>query len=336
MASERERFLQEMALQGDPWVKSHVHITYPVYQQFGNQLDQLEGLSPHVSVGIGRTSSRPAGSEQTDPWGCHWTYPLESLDGICTGHPVPSWQALPAYCPPDPAAYTDWAQAARGAAQARAEGRVSGGGTDHGFIFLRLTYLRGFENLMLDIAEERPELDELIATVEAYWMGVVSRWIEAGVDTIGFGDDLGLQHALPISPAAWRRWIGPSYQRIFAHCRRHGVHVSLHSDGYILDIIPDLIGYGVSVLNPQDLVNGLGNLQRLAHGRVCLNLDIDRQEVTVFGTPDQVEAHIHQCVAALGSPSGGLSMIWGVYPGTPLANIQAAVRAMGDAAGHWA
>ncbi|MFA6109363.1 MAG: uroporphyrinogen decarboxylase family protein [Candidatus Latescibacterota bacterium] len=336
MASERERFLQEMALQGDPWVRSHVHVTYPVYQQYGDQLDKLQSISPHVSVGIGRTSSRAAGSEQTDPWGCRWLYPLESLDGLCVEHPLASWGDLKGYRPPDPAAFTDWKEAARNAAQARAEGRVSGGGTDHGFVFLRLTYLRGFENLMLDLAEERPELDELIAVVENYWMGVASRWVEAGVDTIGFGDDLGLQHALPISPAAWRRYIGPTYRRIFTYCRERGVHVSLHSDGYILDIIPDLIACGVSVLNPQDLVNGLDHLRRLAHGRVCLNLDVDRQTVTVFGTPAEVESHVHQCIATLGSKRGGLTLIWGVYPGTPLENIEAAVHAMAEAAGHWA
>lgn len=336
MASERERFLQSMALQGEPWVRSHVHVTYPVYQEYGDRLDALQSLSPHVTVGIGKTSSRVAGSEVTDPWGCHWVYPLESLDGICVGHPLSSWSALTHYRPPDVEAFADWAEVGRQAAAARAEGRVYGGGTDHGFVFLRLTYLRGFENLMLDIAEERPELDELIAIVEGYWMAVVKRWVEAGVDTIGFGDDLGLQHALPIAPASWRRYIGPSYRRVFAYCREHGVHVSLHSDGYIVDIIPDLLATGVSVLNPQDLVNGLDNLERLARGRVFLNLDLDRQDITVFGTPAQVEAHVQQCITRLGSRQGGLSLIWGVYPGTPLANIEAAVRAMAAGAGHWA
>jgi hypothetical protein len=336
MVSERERFLQSMALQGEPWVRSHVHVTYPVYQEYGDRLDALQSQSPYVTVGIGKTSSRAAGSAVTDPWGCHWVYPLESLDGICVGHPLSSWAALAEYHPPDVDAFTDWAEVNRQAAAARAEGRVYGGGTDHGFVFLRLTYLRGFENLMLDIAEERPELDELIAVVEGYWLAVVKRWVAAGVDSIGFGDDLGLQHALPIAPAAWRRYIGPSYRRIFAYCREQGVHVSLHSDGYIVDIIPDLLATGVSVLNPQDLVNGLDNLERLARGRVFLNLDLDRQDITVFGTPAQVEAHVHQCISRLGSRQGGLSLIWGVYPGTPLANIEAAVRAMAAGAGHWA
>ena len=336
MPSERERFFKRMALDGEPEVQSHISITYPVWKEYGDKLDWLEKFSPHVRVGIGRQSSRQAGSEVTDSWGCRWIYPLESLDGLCVGHPVASWTDLHNYRPPNPDAFTDWEQAGKNAARAKAEDRIASGGTDHGFIFLRLTYLRGFDNFMLDVAEERPELEELIGVVEGYWMEVTRRWVESGVDSIGFGDDLGLQHALPISPAAWRRYIKPSYERIFSYCRSHGVHVSLHTDGYVLDIIPDLIECGVSVLNPQDLVNGLDNLRRLAWGKVFLNLDVDRQDITVFGTPEAADAHVQQCVEKLGSLQGGLSMVWGVYPGTPLASIEAVARAMDRCATHWA
>ncbi|HID12062.1 MAG TPA: hypothetical protein EYP17_12325 [Candidatus Latescibacteria bacterium] len=41
--------------------------------------------------------------------------------------------------------------------------------------------------------------------------------------------------------------------------------------------------------NPQDLVNGLDNLKELAWGKVCIDLDIDRQKITTFGTPEEVE-----------------------------------------------
>ncbi|MEW6754192.1 MAG: uroporphyrinogen decarboxylase family protein [Candidatus Latescibacterota bacterium] len=333
--SERERFGRRMRLQGEPLVRSHVAITYPVWKEFGSRLDWLEGFSPHVHAGISRTPGRQAYAEETDRWGCRWIYPLESLDGQCIGHPLASYEDLAAWRPPDPAEFTDWEQARRGVAQAHQEGRPYCGGTDHGFVFLRLTYLRGFHRLMLDVAEERPELDRLIGIVEGYWLGVVERWVEAGVDEVSFGDDLGLQERLPISPQAWRRHLKPSYRRIFSRCREHGVHVHLHTDGHILEIIPDLIECGVSTLNPQDLVNGLDNLQRLARGKVYLHLDIDRQKLTVFGTPRECEAHVLACIGTLGSPRGGLSCVWGVYPGTPLANIEAVVRALDRHAAHW-
>ena len=333
--TERQRFLMDMDLSGRPEVLSHVHIWYQVWEEFGDKLEPLVGFSPYVSVHLDRKPNQLAGSEATDVWGCGWVYPLESHDGQCTGHPISSWSDLNSYSPPDPAKYTDWKEAEKRVQRLKAKGKVAAGSTDHGFIFLRLTYLRGFENLMMDMADSRPELERLIDIVEDYWFQVVKRWVEIGVDTVSFGDDLGLQDALPISPAAWRKYIKPSYARIFSYCRSNGVHVSLHSDGYIVDIIPDLIDCGVSSINPQDLVNGLDNLERLAKGKVYIHLDIDRQQITVFGKPEEVDRHILNCVKTLGSPHGGLSFIWYVFPPTPLENIEAGVRAMHNYATYY-
>ena len=335
MISERQRFLNEVSGNGDGIVRASVGIGNPVWKQYRDKLDWMEGFSPYVGVGIGRTPGAAAESRWTDPWGCLWRYPMESLDGICIGHPISTWADLADYVPPDPDAFTDWAEERRKAERTRTDGGVARAGTDHGGIYLRLTYLRGFENFMADVAEDPPELAELIGIVESYWFEIAKRWVEAGVDLISFGDDLGQQDRLPISPTAWRKYIKPSYQRIMSYCRSHGLQVHLHTDGYIVDIIPDLIECGVTILNPQELVNGLSNLERLAKGKVQLDLDIDRQKITVFGTPEEVDAHIRACIETLGSPKGGLSLIWGVYPPTPLANIEAAVRAMSAYATHW-
>ena len=161
MLNEREKFLKTMQLDGEPEVRSRIHIWYQVWEELGDSLKWLEGSSPYVSVGMDRKSARAAGSEVTDVWGCRWVYPLESHDGQCVGHPIESWSDLKTYQPPDPDKYTDWKQAEKNVKKARAEGKVTHGGSDHGVIFLRLTYLRGFSNLMMDVADERPELDEL-------------------------------------------------------------------------------------------------------------------------------------------------------------------------------
>jgi hypothetical protein len=336
MATGKENFYKQMALEGDdPIVRTGVGIAYPVWDQYKERLDWLEGFSKYAGVGISRSPGVKPNTEVVNNWSERWIYPLDSLDGICIEHPIASWDALKTYIPPDPDVFTDWKQTKINFQKNNEQGHVNHGGTDHGFIFLRLTYLRGFENLMIDIAEERPELFDLIKIVENYWFEVVKRWIDCGVTTIGFGDDMGMQNASPISLDDWRKYIKPSYKRIFSYCRAHGVHTSLHSDGYILDIIPDLIECGVSSINPQDLVNGLDNIKRLAWGKVYIHLDIDRQNITVFGTPEEVDAHIFNCIKTLGSPKGGMSMVWGVYPGTPIGNIEACVKALDKYATYW-
>ena len=335
MTGERERRLDELGGRGDGIVRSRISITYPMWQAYGDRLNWLEDFSPHVSVHISRTRSGEGYREQTDVWGSRWRFPPFDLAAVCIENPLGEWEALESYDAPAPIDFVDWEAAARHVAEAHDEGRFVDQGTDHGFIFLRLTYLRGYENLMLDVAEGSLELGRLVSLVGAYWFQIVRRFVQMGVDQIHFGDDLGLQDRLPISPHAWRRFIKPAYARIFDYCRSHGVHVYLHSDGYIVDIIPELMECGVSVLNPQELVNGLDNLKRIAKGKVNIDLDIDRQSVTVTGTPEQVDAHIMNCIETLGSPHGGLRMVWGVYPPTPLANIEAVARAMDTYATYW-
>jgi hypothetical protein len=322
-------------LKGDGSITADVGLSYPVWCEYKERLDWLEKFSSRIHVGISRSSGRPVNSKATDPWDCEWIYPLDSLDGIVTRHPIANWADLASYKPPDADAFTDWEKTEEKFAEAKANGTVARGGTDHGFVFLRMTYLRGYNDFMTDVGEGDPRLFDLIKIIEDYWFGVAKRYVEAGADLVSFGDDLGLQDRLPISPSAWRKYIKPTYMRIFQYLRSNGVYVHLHTDGYIVDIIPDLLDCGVSILNPQELVNGLDTLRDLARGKVFLDLDIDRQSITPFGTPQECEQHIASCVKTLGSPNGGLHLVWGVYPHTPYKNIEATVRAMSAYAEYW-
>jgi uroporphyrinogen-III decarboxylase len=248
------------------------------------------------------------------------------LDGQVIEHPLDSWEKFGKWRAPSAAERVEAIE--KEAKERPDEERPPHAGLEHGFLFLRLSYLRGFENFMIDVAEENPKLYELRDVVADYWYQITKAHLDCGATHVDAGDDLGLQDRLPIAPDSWRKLIKPAYSRIFGMARERGATVRLHTDGYVLDIIPDLIEIGVTDLNPQDLVNGLDNLVRLAKGKVHISLDIDRQSITAFGTPGEVEAHIEKCIRTLGSARGGLSLVWGVYPGTPIENIEAAVRAM--------
>jgi sulfur relay (sulfurtransferase) DsrC/TusE family protein len=76
------------------------------------------------------------------------------------------------------------------------------------------------------------------------------------------------------------------------------------------------------------LVNGIDWIAQHFAGRVCIELDIDRQFITPYGTPAQIDALIREEVEKLGSRRGGLMMIYGLYPGVPLENAAALMDAM--------
>ena len=138
---------------------------------------------------------------------------------------------------------------------------------------------------------------------------------------------MGMQTSLPVSPEAWRHYIGPCYASIVGECRDNGVHFHLHSDGHIADIIPDLIDYGVSIINPQVRANGLENLSRVAKGRVCIDLDLDRQ-LFPFSGPEEIGEHIRCAIQTLITPRGGLMLHAECEPDVPLENIRAIVETL--------
>ncbi|HCR16799.1 MAG TPA: hypothetical protein DIU35_04880 [Candidatus Latescibacteria bacterium] len=216
-----------------------------------------------------------------------------------------------------------------------AKGKLAIGSLRRGHTFLTLQYIRGYENLIYDLADENPRLLDLIDRVETFKMGLVNKLMDAGVEWMGYPENLGMQIGPMLSPDHFRHFIKPSYQRFVSPAREKGCILHMHSDGDIRDLCEDLLDVGMDVLNLQDLVNSLDWIEANLKNKVCIDLDIDRQSVTRFGTPEHIDDHIRTWVGRLGSPQGRLMLIFGLYPGTLLKNAEAVMGAMTKYALHF-
>lgn len=265
---------------------------FPVGRRDSNQMAEARGT---YRVGT-----------HVDEWGCTWSNVHEGMEAIVTGHPIPQRKDIRNFAPPQEIT----------------------GHMPHGFLFLRLFDLRGFEEMMIDFAEEPPELQMLIDMVLRHNLANLEVRLKNHADPIIlFGDDNGMQTSLPISPAAWRKYIKPCYAAIFGRCKAQGLYVYFHTDGCIHPVIGDMIECGADVINPQFRANGLDNLVRTCKGKVCVDLDLDRQMLP-FCTPADIDAHVRQCIEALGDPAGGLWLTAECGPDVPLENIEAVCTAL--------
>jgi hypothetical protein len=274
-----------------------------------------------------------AGEPFTDDWGCVWETTDDGITGTVTGHPLADWSALAGYVPPDPDEVSglgpiDWAKIASNLQSASEEGRLAAASLPHGHTFLLLQSLRGYQNLIFDMADDDPRLHDLIEMVETFNAALVRRYVGLGAEWIGYPEDLGMQNGPMLSPEQFRRYIKPVYQHLMAPAREAGCIVHMHSDGDIRALVDDLIEGGVQVINLQDLVNGIDWIAHRFAGKTCVDLDIDRQAVTRFGTPAQIDALIREEVEKLGRREGGLMMVYGLYPGVPIQNVRALMDAM--------
>ncbi len=276
---------------------------------------------------------RRADQPYTDSWGCVWETEQHGLTGSVVKRPLADWSCFEDFTPPDPAEQNGWGpidwEAVEQRFQRAAEaGCLLRGGLRHGHTFLTLTYLRGYQNLLFDMADGEPRLEALIEMVERFNAGLVKRFLDLGAEWMGYPEDLGMQEGPMLKPEHFRRYIKPVYRRLMAPAKEAGCVVHMHSDGDVRAVAEDLLDCGIDALNLQDLVNGIDWIRDNLKGRVCIDLDVDRQRVVPFGTPAEIDELIRTAVRELGSPEGGLMLHHGAYPGTPLANMDALMDAM--------
>ncbi|MHC1695551.1 MAG: uroporphyrinogen decarboxylase family protein [Eubacteriales bacterium] len=283
-----------------------------VWKKYPKEIREMTGEFSHIFGSLSQnynyeqyTPATYHTGKHTDEWGCVWENIEEGMESYVTGHPIKNAEDIRnLQIPPN------------------RDGRLP-----HGFMYLRLLDLCGFENAMMLFAEEQEELQILIDKVLEY----NCLQIEAVVDKIGdmmfFGDDLGMQKGLAIGAKKWVKYLKPCFTRMYSIVKKTGRLVYMHTDGCIHEIMPHLQQAGVDMINPQYRANGLDNLVRVCKGKIPINLDLDRQ-LLPFATPSQIDDHVRECVEALYLPEGGLGLSLELAQDIPLENMYAAITAV--------
>ncbi len=339
--NERANYYKAVRFDHPEWIPTQMCINRACWDSYPpEELQEIQANHPRLFP-QGATPMPPpmpppgsrAGEPFTDPWGCVWETSIHGIRGAVVKHPLDSWDKFETYQAPDPETTTgdfpiDWKQLAERMQSNRARGKLAANGLRHGHTFMCLSYIRGYENLMFDMADEEPNLWKLITMLEEFNFSLVQRYLALGLDVMKYPEDLGMQKGPMLSPAMFRKYIKPSYQRLMAPAKASDCLVHMHSDGDIRTLIDDLIDSGVDILNLQDLVNGIDWIRQNLAGKLCIELDIDRQKVTRFGSPAEIDALIRTEVEQLGSCEGGLLLLYDLYPGIPLENIRAVADAL--------
>ncbi|MHB9134354.1 MAG: uroporphyrinogen decarboxylase family protein [Armatimonadota bacterium] len=174
-------------------------------------------------------------------------------------------------------------------------------------LYERIHFLRGLENTWADIYEAPEELERLIDMLVDMDLYIIERYAAAGVDGFFMGDDWGLQDRLMIRPEKWREIWKPRYAKVFAAAHDAGMFTLLHSCGYIVDILDDLIEVGLDAVHMDQQENmGLELLSERFGGRITFYVPVDIQQTMCKGTPDDVRAYARKMVRLLGRPEGGI------------------------------
>lgn len=195
-------------------------------------------------------------------------------------------------------------------------------------------YIRGMENLMMDMFSEDPMAAIILDRVTAMSVSRAQLYARAGADILYLGDDVGTQKALMMSPQMYREWLKPRLAKVIdaAKAINPEILVFYHSCGYVEPLIPDLIEVGVDVLNPiqpecmdaEKIIKEYGDVLSF-HGT------IGTQSIMPYGTPEEIREMTFRMLDTAGD-RGGLFVAPThlLEPEVPWENILAYVQACRD------
>jgi len=159
--------------------------------------------------------------------------------------------------------------------------------------FEQLQFLRGSENLYLDLADPPPAMLAFLRELHSLYCEVLEAWARTDVDALRLMDDWGSQRNLLISPRLWRELFKPRYRDYAQIAHARGKKLFMHSDGQITLIFPDLVEIGVDAINSQLFCMGPEVLAPYA-GRITFWGEMDRQHLLPNGSAADIDAAVRR------------------------------------------
>lgn len=198
-------------------------------------------------------------------------------------------------------------------------------------IWERSWYLRGMENLMVDMMTEDPIAEAILDRITDISVLRAESFARNGVDVLFLGDDIGMQRTVMMSEALYCKWLLPRLTRVIraAKAIKPDLVVFYHSCGYVTPMIPYLIEAGVDVLNPvQPECMDFKEIHAKYGDRLSFHGTIGTQTTMPFGTPEEVREAVFRNLEIAGR-NGGLFVAptHMLEPEVPIENVVAYINA---------
>ncbi len=190
--------------------------------------------------------------------------------------------------------------------------------------------LFGFEETLAKLSLEPKLIEAAVEKVTEFTLEFARRSLET---TKGLGDFLlygvvfSTQQGPMISPTHWRRFLKPTYRKVFQLAKSYGFKVWFHSCGTFRPVLPDLIECGMDVWETVQ-VHLKGNepevLKREYGSDLTFYGAINTQQTLPRGTVKEVRAEVRERIRVLGKGGGYIcGSDHGILPDVPIDNVLA-------------
>ncbi|MCX5777503.1 MAG: hypothetical protein NTX32_07790 [Candidatus Firestonebacteria bacterium] len=129
-----------------------------------------------------------------------------------------------------------------------------------------------------------------------------------GLEVYGvfFADDMAFNTGTIVSPDFLNKEYFPRLKKITDVCHKKGLKVFFHSDGNLMGVLDGLIGAGVDILNPIEVLAGMDIAKiHKAYPKLIMAGGIDVSQLLPFGKPAQIKDTVVKAI----EDAGGKIMI---------------------------
>ena len=342
MITARENYIRTATFQNPEWIPVNFAINKACYFTYDQNFlfDEIEKhklLFPNFKRPEGKfvpqlSGVNTKGVRYYDGFGCGWETTMDGITGTVIESPLKDISKADAFPFPDPEKHNglnpiDWEKERERIKRNKEAGHLAIAGLRHGHTFLQMCDIRGYEDFLFDMMDEEAYLKPFMEKLTDFNCAIIKKYVDMGVDVFQIPEDLGMQTGPMLSVDNFNEYILPCYRRLINEANKNGALVHMHSDGDIRLLVDGLIGDGVKIINLQDLVNGIDWIDKNLKGKVCIDLDVDRQKIVRFGDAKQIDELIRTEIQTLDTKNGGLMMTFGLYPDIPEKNVTAIMDA---------
>jgi len=168
----------------------------------------------------------------------------------------------------------------------------------------------GMEEAMIRMYDTPEIIEACIKKIEEFYMEYYRRQFEATkgkADIFCMGDDFATQRGMMFSPEAWRKFLKPTYKKLFGLAKSYGLKVWLHACGQFVDVMPDLVDCGMDVWETVQCHlpgNDPEFLKREFGKDIAFYGGINTQYTLPFGTTEDVRKEVRERIKVLGKGGG--------------------------------
>ncbi len=186
----------------------------------------------------------------------------------------------------------------------------------------------GFAEFLALLARDRPAAARFLASATERGRALIRTAARLGLHGIVLADDVAYDRGPFLSPGLLRDLVAPTWRLLAGEAAGLGLKTVFHSDGYVMDIIPDLIEAGFAGVHSLQASSGMdiGRVKERYGRDICLwgNLDLD---LLTRGTPLEVRRVAMETIRAA-APGGGylFGTSGGLVEGLSVDNVIEAYR----------